>query len=149
MRWTFRFPILFYRLHLGWLLGGLFLMLTHVGRKGDKRRHVVVEVVDHDRATDTYYIASGFGEKSDWFQNIRKNPETAVHVGRRHFATLTKRLSADEGKKHLAIYAREHPFAFSELSGLMLGERLNPTPDNTRHLAEEIPMVALRPKAIS
>jgi deazaflavin-dependent oxidoreductase (nitroreductase family) len=112
-------------------------------------RHVVVEAVDHDRATDTHCIASGFGEKSDWFQNTQKNPETAVHVGRRHFATLAKHLSADEGEKHLAICAQEHPFAFSELSGLMLGERLDPTPNNARHLADKIPMVALGPKAIS
>jgi deazaflavin-dependent oxidoreductase (nitroreductase family) len=57
---------------MGWMLGGRFLMLTHTGRKSGKRRHVVVEVVDHAKTTDTYYIASGWGEKSDWSQNIQK-----------------------------------------------------------------------------
>jgi deazaflavin-dependent oxidoreductase (nitroreductase family) len=149
MRWVFRFPILLYRLHLGWMLGARFLMLTHTGRKSGKRRHVVVEVVDHDKVTDTYYIASGWGEKSDWFQNVQKHPETQVHVGRRHFATLARRLLAEEAEKHVAIYAREHPFAFRELSGFMLGEGLEPTPDNARRLADKIPIVALQSRAIS
>lgn len=123
-------------------------MLTHTGRKSGKRRHVVVEVVDHDKTTDTYYIASGWGEKSDWFQNIQKTPETSIHVGRRYFGTLAKRLPVKEGEKHVTIYAREHPFAFRELSGIMLEERLDPTPDNARRLADKIPIVALRPRAI-
>jgi deazaflavin-dependent oxidoreductase (nitroreductase family) len=149
MRWMFRFPILLYRLHLGRVLGGRFLMLTHTGRITGKRRNVVVEVVDHDRATDIYYIASGWGEKSDWFQNVQKNPETQIHVGARHFATLAQRLPVEEAERHVAIYAREHPFAFRELSGFMLGERLEPTPNNARRLADRIPIVALRRRAIS
>jgi deazaflavin-dependent oxidoreductase (nitroreductase family) len=149
MRWTFRLPILLYRLHLGWLLGERFLMLTHIGRRSGKRRRVVVEVVDHDKATDTYYVASGWGEKSDWFRNIQKNPEAAVHVGRRHLATLAERLSADDAAKRLVTYALEHPFAFGELSLFMAGERLNATPDDARRLAGKIPLVALRPKPSS
>jgi deazaflavin-dependent oxidoreductase (nitroreductase family) len=133
---------------MGWMLGGRFLMLTHTGRKSGKRRYVVVEVVDHDETADTYYIASGWGEKSDWFQNLQKTPETSIHVGRRHFATLAKRLTVNEGEKHVAIYARKHPFAFRELGGIMLGERLDPTPDNVRRLTDKIPIVALRPRAI-
>jgi deazaflavin-dependent oxidoreductase (nitroreductase family) len=149
MRWIFRFPIVLYRLHLGWLLGDRFLMLTHTGRKSGMRRDVVVEVVDHDEATDIFYIASGWGERSDWFQNVQKNPKTEVHVGGRHFSTLAKRLSVDEAEKRMMIYARKHPFAFGQLSGLMLGEHLDPTADNARHIAEKIPMVALRPRTIS
>ena len=143
MRWIFRFPIVLYRLHLGLILGERFLMLTHTGRKSGKRRHVIVEVVDHDEATDTFHIVSGWGEKSDWFQNIQKNSETEVDVGNRHFATLAKRLSMDEAQKHMETYARKHPFAFRQLSGIMLGEHLDPTAENLRKLAEKIPMVAL------
>jgi deazaflavin-dependent oxidoreductase (nitroreductase family) len=149
MRWIFRFPVVLYRLHLGWVLGSRFLMLTHTGRKSGKRRHVVVEVVDHDEASDIFYIASGWGERSDWFQNIQKNPETEVHVAGRHLTTLAERLSVDEAEKRMGTYARKHPFAFGQLSGFMLGEHLDPTADNARHIAEKIPMVALLPRLIS
>lgn len=30
--------------------------------------------------TNTYYVASGFGEKSDWFRNIQKTPKVNVRV---------------------------------------------------------------------
>jgi deazaflavin-dependent oxidoreductase (nitroreductase family) len=124
-------------------------MLTHTGRKSGKRRHVVVEVVDHDKVTDTYYVASGWGEKSDWFQNIQKNPDTIIHVGRYRFATVARRLSVDEGEERLAVYARKHPFAFRELSSIMLGERVDPTADGARRVADKVPIIAFRLKTIS
>lgn len=123
------------------------MMLTHIGRASGKRRHVVVEVVDRDKATNTYYIASAWGEKSDWFQNIHRNRAAFVHIGTRRFAAQAERLSVDEGQKRLMIYAREHPIAFRELTGLMLGERLDSSPENARRLAETIPLVALWPSS--
>ncbi|MCA9848813.1 MAG: nitroreductase family deazaflavin-dependent oxidoreductase, partial [Dehalococcoidia bacterium] len=60
----FRAPIWLYRLHLGWLLGGRFLLMEHVGRRSGLVRRVVVEVVHHDRDADTYTVASGFGPRS-------------------------------------------------------------------------------------
>ncbi|MFL7870015.1 MAG: nitroreductase family deazaflavin-dependent oxidoreductase, partial [Anaerolineales bacterium] len=67
LRFGLRLPIWLYRLRLGWLLGDRFLMLTHTGRKSGLPRHVVIEVVQHDKETDTYYVVSGWGEKSDWY----------------------------------------------------------------------------------
>jgi deazaflavin-dependent oxidoreductase (nitroreductase family) len=145
MRTIFRFPIVLYRLHMGWLLGKRFLMLTHTGRKSGKHRHVVVEVVDHDYGTNTFYIASGWGEKSDWFMNIQQNPETIVQVGNDQFATRAAQLTVDESERRLRIYAEKHPTAFRELSGLILGEHIAPTADNARRLAHKVPVVALRP----
>jgi hypothetical protein len=45
VRALLRLPILLYRLHLGWLLGHRFLLLTHVGRKSGLQRRTVLEVV--------------------------------------------------------------------------------------------------------
>jgi sugar diacid utilization regulator len=35
-------------------------------------------VVSHDEASDTYIVASGWGEKADWLRNIQKNPNVLI-----------------------------------------------------------------------
>jgi hypothetical protein len=64
-RLFFRFPILLFRLNLGWLFGGQALLLEHRGRKSGIIRKVVVEVVDHDPERDSYTIAAAWGNQSD------------------------------------------------------------------------------------
>jgi hypothetical protein len=54
-----------FRLHLGWLLMGQFLLLTHVGRKSGLPHQMILEVLLHDRAKDVYYVMAGWGEQSD------------------------------------------------------------------------------------
>jgi len=70
-RLAFRFPILFYRVGLGVLLGTRFLLLTHTGRKSRLERKNVLEVVKYDKETGTFTVAAGFGTTSDWYRNIR------------------------------------------------------------------------------
>ncbi|HEY1695735.1 MAG TPA: nitroreductase family deazaflavin-dependent oxidoreductase [Polyangiaceae bacterium] len=149
LRWALRSPIVLYRARMGWLLGGRFLMLTHTGRTSGAKRRTVVEVVDHDAATDTYFIASGWGEKSDWLQNVTRTPRVTVDVGARRFQADAVRLPVDEAVGVLGAYARHHPRAFAQLGKLMIGERLTAAPEECRRLAERAPLVALRPIAPS
>lgn len=72
-RTLYRLPIKLYRLHLGWLLMGHFLLLTHVGRKSGLPRQTVLEVLLHDKARDVYYVLAGWGEKSDWVKISRRH----------------------------------------------------------------------------
>lgn len=145
LRMAVRLPIWLYRARLGWLLSDRFLMLRHVGRKSGLRHNVVLEVVRHDRATGVYIIASGWGEKSDWFRNIQKTPQVVVHIGRRWFDATATRLPYEESVRELRDYARRHPAAFRELSRLMSGQRLNGTEGECRTLAQHIPLVSLLP----
>ena len=140
-----RLPIWLYRARLGWLLGDRFLMLTHTGRKSGLPRRVVLEVVHHNKDTGTYVIASGWGEKSDWFRNIQKTPQVTIHAGSRRFEAVAVRLSLEEAERELLDYARRHPIAFRELAGLMAGQRLKGTPEDCHLLACSIPLVVLRP----
>src|SRR5690348_10009358 len=66
LRLVLRLPIALYRLKLGWLLGQRFVLLHHIGRKSGQVRETVVEVVVHDRASDTYSIVSGWGKRANW-----------------------------------------------------------------------------------
>ena len=145
LRFGLRLPIWLYRARLGWLLGDRFLMLTHTGRKSGLPRQTVIEVVQHDKETDTYYVVSGWGEKSDWYQNIRKSPSVTIHVGRRKFQSNTEFIPVEKAIDLLDAYARDHPVAFSELSGLFLGERAKPGDDASKRIAEKMPMVAFHP----
>ncbi len=140
----FRFPILLYQAGLGWLLGERALMMIHTGRVSGLARRVVLEVMRHDKETDTYIVASGWGEKSDWFQNIRKTPQVEINVGRRRFSALAQRLPLDEAYEEIQDYARRHPTAIRQLSRL-IGYQLEPTPEGYRALIDVMPIVAIHP----
>jgi deazaflavin-dependent oxidoreductase (nitroreductase family) len=146
LRFGLRLPIWLYRFHLSWMLGDRFLMLTHTGRKSGLPRQTVIEVVQHDKNTDTYYVVSGWGEKSDWYQNIRKLPQVTVHVGGRKFQATAEFIPLEKAIEIMNTYARKHPVAFSELSGLFLGERMQPDNEASRRIATKMPMVALHPQ---
>jgi len=142
LRFGLRLPIFLYRIKLGWLLGDRFLMLTHTGRKSGLPRQTVIEVVKHEKTTDTYYVVSGWGDKSDWYQNIRKAPQVTIRSGGRKFQTTAEFIPVEKAIDIVNTYAREHPVAFNELSRLFLGERMKPGSDAPERIARKMPMVA-------
>lgn len=144
-RFFLRFPIWLYRLHLGWLLGNRFVMFRHIGRKTGLPRYTVVEVVRHDQPTGTYTIASGWGKKSDWFQNIQQEPEVLLYTGRRQVAASAVPLSIDAATLALKDYAGRHPVAFHKLSKMMVGQQLEGCEADCRLLAQAVPLVILTP----
>ena len=147
LRWVLRVPVVLYRLNLGWLLGKRFLLLNHIGRKSGQLRQTVVEVVAHDKASDTYYIVSGWGYKADWYQNLLATPAIVIQVGRRKLAMRAESVSPDVGAQVLLNYRREHPFAARELSRL-LGIDIHKTgPAKLEEIVYELlPVVALHPQ---
>lgn len=146
MRWLMRAPIALYRVGLGWVLGGRFLLLEHIGRKSGQVRQVVVEVVRHDPASDSFVIASGFGEQSDWLRNLAHTPEATVQVGRRRLAVRAERLSPSDAGEELLRYARQHPRAARALAGYM-GMEVDGSDASYRAAGEALPFVLLRPRS--
>lgn len=146
LKWSLRAPVWLYRLHLGWTLGERFLLLHHIGRKTGQPHETVVEVVKHDPKTDTYIVTAGWGEKSDWFQNIVHHPNVEIQVGSRRLAVHAERLAIQSAAQALLAYAQQHPAAFKELSRVMLGKPLAPTLQDCTVLAEKVPLVAFQPR---
>jgi len=146
-RLLFRAPILLYKIGLGPILGDRFLKLMHTGRKSGLEREVVLEVVKHDEETGVYYIASGWGEKSDWFLNILESPRVGVQVENMKFSAMANRLSMDEAARILLDYALRHPRAFTLLAKSMMGEELEASGENVRRMAERVPVIALEPES--
>lgn len=145
LRFGLRLPIWLYRLHLGWLLGNRFLLLTHMGRTSGLPHETVVEVIRYDQTTDACVVASGWGSNSDWFRNIQKTPEVTIMLGSRKLTASAVVLSETEGAQELLDYARRHPTAFGEITALFTGQRISGTEENCRALARVIPIVAFRP----
>jgi len=143
-RLGWRAPIWLYRLGLGVLLGGRFVLVNHIGRKSRKLRQAVVEVVARELETGAYIVASGFGEKADWYQNVMAHPEIKIQVGSKRMAVRAERLPLASATQVLLDYNRHHPAALRALAGV-LGYRFDGSEADVRSLAEGIPMVALTP----
>jgi len=110
-----RAPIWLYRLGLGGLLGGRFLLLTHTGRRSGRPRQVVLEVVGRHEPSGGFLVASGYGTRSQWFRNILEDPRVRFQVGRRRYQGLARPLAPAESGRRLAGYAHRHPRAAASL----------------------------------
>lgn len=145
-RWFMRMPITLYKIGLGGLMGGRFLLLNHVGRKSGLPRQVVLEVVKHVPATGAFTVASGFGATSDWYRNLQAAPDVTIQVGRKRMAVTAHFLTQGEGGEVMMDYARRYPkaaLALSKTLGYAVG---NGTPEDYRRVGEGIPFVEFRPK---
>lgn len=144
-RILFRLPIWLYRVRLGWLLGKRFLLLNHVGRKSGLMRQVVVEVVRYDSESDAYIIASGFGPKAQWYQNLRHQPEITIQVGGRKMTTVATFLESEEGAFEMQDYGRRYPSTARNLARFM-GYQVDGSSEDYAALGQLIPFVSLKTK---
>lgn len=114
-RWMVRAPIWLFRAGLGFLFGGRLLLLEHIGRTSGLTRYVALEVVARP-SRDSFVVASGFGEKAQWYRNVMAHPRVRVRWSSRAAATaVARRLGADEARVILRAYAEEHPRAWAKL----------------------------------
>jgi deazaflavin-dependent oxidoreductase (nitroreductase family) len=118
-RWAYRLPRWLFHLHLGWILGGRFLLLVHQGRKSGLPRQAVLEVLSHDRVRNSYCVFAGWGERADWVRNVEKTPEVSITVGRHRFTAIARRLPPTEVEEAVLDYARRYPIARRVLPRLM------------------------------
>ncbi|MEV2275581.1 nitroreductase family deazaflavin-dependent oxidoreductase [Nocardiopsis sp. NPDC049922] len=144
-RLLFRAPIHLYRMRLGWLFGGRFLLLNHTGRVSGKRRQVVIEVVEHDRTNGSYVVCSGFGRKAAWYQNLLATPESSIRVWLRTVPVTAHPLDTEEGGDFMARYAHRHPKAARRLVRFM-GFSVDGTQEDFRAVGQHLPFVRLSPR---
>jgi len=145
LRWLLRMPILLYRLSLGWLLGGRFVLLTVRGRKTGLPRSVVLEVLGPDPPTGGLFTASAWGGSAQWLRNLEACPKVQVQVGRRSFQAEVLRLPEPAGEEQLRSYARRHPLAGRVIFPLLLGRQPVGTEDKFAVLSRSVPILLVRP----
>ncbi len=142
-RLAFRLPIWLYRSHLGWLLGTRVVLLTHIGRKSGLSRQTVLEVVRYEKDTGACIVASGWGSKSDWVQNVTADPNISFQIRNKRSEGIAQRLSPEAAAEELLNYSHRHPSALRGLAAFM-GYRLDGTDQDIRALGSMIPMFQLK-----
>ncbi len=143
-RVLWRIPIFFYRVGLGGLLGNRLLLLKHQGRKSGLPRQAVIEVVKIDRESGCYYVVSGFGPKSDWYQNVVAHPDVSIQVGSRQMDVQAVPVPVPQRQEVLLDYNRRHPGALKTFSRI-LGYAIDESEADVNFLASIIPMIRFVP----
>lgn len=142
-RLLYRFPILLYKVGLGRLLGGRFLMLRHRGRISGRPRYAVLEVIRHDEAEEAHYVLAGFGAESDWVRNLRAHPEAEITVDGRQLPVTAEFLPVADAESEVVDYARSSPYAARELPRL-IGYQVDGSEQGYRELARQLLVVRFR-----
>jgi deazaflavin-dependent oxidoreductase (nitroreductase family) len=145
-RVLFRAPIYLYRVGLGWLFGNRILLLHHIGRVSGKQRHVILEVVEHDRTDDSFVVASGWGPSAAWYRNVLHTPDVSIQVGRRTLPVTAVPLTKDEGADVFARYASRHRAAARYLLPRVLGFSVDGSEADFRAVGQQLPFVRLVPR---
>jgi deazaflavin-dependent oxidoreductase (nitroreductase family) len=151
-RLLLRLPTHLYDWHLGWLLDGRFLRLTHLGRRSGRRYQTVLEVVGSDRETEQITVMSGFGPSANWFRNLQAAPAVEVAIGRRRYRRPQHRiLEETEAARVLAEYERRNrliaPIVRLAL-GWLAGWPYDGSDAARARLVRQLPMVAFRPSTV-
>ena len=140
----FKAPLYLYRMGLGRLLGGRFLLLTHEGRKSGRIRDTLLEVIHHDPETGESLVISAYGETADWYRNIRAKPAIRVCTGGRCYRPQQRFLSPEEAGEAFRQYERNQGRYIRKLIRL-LGAEYDGSEGSRRELISFFRMVAFRP----
>jgi deazaflavin-dependent oxidoreductase (nitroreductase family) len=103
-RLLFRVLERLYSLGLGRLVGHRFPRLTHRGRKSGRRYHTVLEVISYEPASRESVVLSGWGERADWYRNIRAAPAAEVATAGHRYAPAHRLVNGPELYAHLLAY---------------------------------------------
>lgn len=140
----FKMPLVLYRLHLGWLFGHRFLMLTHVGRKSGKVRRTILAVLSYDAGSREIKAVSAWSA-SEWYKNIQAAPALAVETGLTRYTPAQRDLSAEEIAQLFVDYCKIHPI-FSRIVCRIPGWKWNSSYAEFLDLARTLRAVAFRPQ---
>jgi len=140
-RFILRVPVYIYRVGLGFILGQRFLMLEHTGRKTGLKHQCVLEIVFFDHDKRTYYVASGWGKRSNWLKNIEADPDVTIMIGDNKYRSVASRLNFNDSLSIMNNYSETHPAAFKILAKKILGESIASKNEKVGKMAENVPVV--------
>lgn len=133
---------------MGWLLGRRFLEVTHIGRSSGKERFAVLEVIRIDPTNGESVVASAFGPRADWYQNIQKAPAVRIRQGRAEYVPEQRFLDAGERRHIASEFTHAHRLEARVANRVMAA--IGAVPLGTYSTAAELfasfPMVAFRPR---
>ncbi|HET9495583.1 MAG TPA: nitroreductase family deazaflavin-dependent oxidoreductase [Chloroflexia bacterium] len=132
-----------YRLHLGWLAGTEFMLITHKGRKTGTLHSTIVLIVHHDPRT-LESVVTAWGEQADWYRNILASPAVEVQVGSRKYKPEQRLVGTEELADMLVAHRKAHPIR-ARIQTLLLGWKWSTSRDEMLEVARSARGVAFRP----
>lgn len=129
----------------GWerWVGAQWMLITTTGRKTGKHRQVMVDVMEYDKATDTYYIEAAYGARADWYKNIQSNPIFEAQVEHRKFKARAGPLSHVGAAEMLVQFYRHKP-DYTRSVMLMAGIKFNNESD-LRAIGKNLTILEVKP----
>jgi deazaflavin-dependent oxidoreductase (nitroreductase family) len=148
LKFFFKVPVWIHQLGFGgWerLIGAQWMLITTTGRKTGKPRNVMVDIMDYDKTTDTYYIEAAYGELADWYKNIQNNPIFEGQVGRRKIKARAGALSTQGAGEMLVQFYRRKP-AYTRSVMAMAGMKFKDE-DELRVIGKNLTLLAVKPES--
>lgn len=127
-----------------WAIGVEWIILETRGRRSGRLHTVVLDVVGHDPARDTYYVQPAEGRRSAWVHNVTAHPDVSARVGRRQFRARIRDATGPEGAAVVLRFIRAHPW-YSRVIVWFVGytERLDRPDDELLRDLETTPVFAI------
>ena len=147
LKFFFKVPVWLHKMGFGgWerLVGAQWMFITTIGRKTGKPREAMVDVMDYDIATDTYYIEAAYGARADWYKNMQSNPIFEAQVGHRKFKARAGALSTEGAGEMLVQFYRHRP-GYTRSVMAMAGMKFKDEGD-LRVIGKSLTLLAVRPE---
>ena len=146
-KFFFKIPVWIHKMGFGgWerLVGAQWMLITTVGRKSGKPRDTMVDVMDYDKANDTYFVEVAYGSRADWYRNIQANPLFKARVGRRQFQARAATLAnADAGEMMVQFFRRKPAYTRTVMA--MVGMKFEGE-EELRALGSKLTLLAVHPE---
>ncbi|MDP1713530.1 MAG: nitroreductase family deazaflavin-dependent oxidoreductase [Anaerolineales bacterium] len=147
LKFFFKVPVWLHKMGFGgWerMVGAQWMLITTTGRKTGKGRDAMVDVMDYDKATDTYYIEAAYGARADWYKNMQSNPIFEAQVGRRKFKARAGAISNEGAGEMLVQFYRRKP-AYTRSVMTMAGMKFKDE-DELRAIGKDLTLLAIKPE---
>jgi deazaflavin-dependent oxidoreductase (nitroreductase family) len=146
-KFFFKVPVWLHKIGFGgWerLIGAQWMLITTKGRKSGMPRKTMVDVMDYDKTTDTYYIEAAYGARADWYKNIQSNPIFEAQVGRRKFKARAGALTTEGAGEMLVQFYRHKP-AYTRSVMAMAGMKFKDEKE-LHMLGKNLTLLAVKPE---
>lgn len=140
-----RLPRPLYRRGWGSLLGHVFLMITHVGRKTGKPRETVAMALTYNRETRAVVVCSAWGAGTDWIRNLRANPALRIEIGSASYVPNQRFLTEDESVAVAVGFRARHPWRLRLFSRILGWGNLD-SDQAVREFVRTRPFVLFQPR---
>ena len=132
----YRAPVHLYRWGMGGLFGKRFVLFHHVGRKSGKQYQTVVEVVEIEKETGNVIIVAGYGERTQWYQNLKQMQNTTIQQGNQKYPVSIEMISPETGADIMARYYQRYGKTTGALFSI-LGYEWDGTELGARQVAQD------------